>query len=83
MEKTATKPLFQKQHHDAIAELIGQKIVYGVMDDEDYRIIEAFSEMFAEDNPTTFDKIRFRDAVYDAHTRKKKSSSDSNTGYNS
>ena len=72
MEKTAAKPLFQKQHHDAIAELIGQKIVYGMMDENDYRIVEAFSEMFAEDNPTAFNKIRFRDAVYDAHTRKKK-----------
>jgi hypothetical protein len=72
MEKTATKPLFQKQHHGAIAELIGQKIVYGMMDEDDYRIVEAFSEMFAEDNPTAFNKIQFRDAVYDAHTRKKK-----------
>jgi hypothetical protein len=83
VKKSTAKPLFQKQHHDAIAELIGQKIVYGVMDDEDYRIVEAFSEMFAEDNPTIFDKIRFRDAVYDAHTRKKKSSSGSSNGYNS
>ena len=83
VEKTTAKPLFQKQHHDAIAELIGQKIIYGMMDDEDYRIIEAFSEMFAEDNPTTFDKIQFRDAVYGAHTRKKKSSSGSSNGYNS
>jgi len=24
--------------------------------------------MFAEDNPTTFDKVRFRDAVYMMHT---------------
>ena len=83
VEKTTAKPLFQKQHHDAIAELIGQKIIYGMMDDEDYRIVEAFSEMFAEDNPTIFDKIQFRDAVYDAHTRKKKSSSGSSNGYNS
>ncbi len=42
--KTATKPIFQKQHYDAIAELIGQKIVYGVMD-EDYRIVEAFRDV--------------------------------------
>jgi hypothetical protein len=74
-DTATTKPLFQKQHYDAIAELIGQKIVYGMMDDDDYRIIEAFSDMFAEDNPTTFDKVQFRDAVYDAHSRRKKSSS--------
>jgi hypothetical protein len=71
------KPMFQKQHYDAIAELIGQKIVYSVIDDEDYRIIEAFSEMFAQDNPTTFDKVRFRDAVCDAHSRRKKEDSSS------
>jgi hypothetical protein len=76
-EKNATKPLFQKQHYDAIAKLIGQKIVYGVMDESDYHIVEAFAEMFAEDNPT-FDKIRFRDAVYNAHSIKKKECSSSN-----
>jgi hypothetical protein len=43
------KPLFQKQHYDVIGQLIGQKIVYGIMDDKDYTIIEAFAEMFAED----------------------------------
>ena len=64
------KPIFQNQHYDAIAELLGQKIVYGMMDENDYRIIEAFSEMFAQDNPTTFDKDRFRDAVYEAHSQK-------------
>jgi hypothetical protein len=26
--------------------------------------------MFAEDNPTTFDKAKFTDAVYDAHSKK-------------
>jgi hypothetical protein len=78
--KTATKPIFQKQHYDAIAKLIGQKIVYGVMDDKDYRIVGAFAEMFAEDNPTTFDKVRSRDAVYDAHSRKKKESSSISNG---
>ena len=71
---TTTKPLFQKQHYDAIAELIGQKIVYGMMDERDYSIIEVFAEMFAEDNPTTFDKASFRDAVYEAHSRKSSSS---------
>ena len=65
------KPIFQNQHYDAIAELLGQKIVYGMMDENDYRIIEAFSEMFAQDNPTTFDKDRFRDAVYEAHSRRR------------
>ncbi len=40
------------------------------MDENDYRIIEAFSEMFAQDNPTTFDKDRFRNAVYEAHSRR-------------
>jgi hypothetical protein len=50
----AKKPIFQSEHYDAIAELLGQKIVYGMMDENDYRIIEAFSEMFAQDNPTTF-----------------------------
>jgi hypothetical protein len=65
------KPIFQKQHYDAIAELIGQKIVYGFMDEKDYGVIEAFAEMFAQDNPATFDKDRFRLAVYEAHSRKK------------
>jgi hypothetical protein len=66
------KPIFQNQHYDAIAELLGQKIVYGMMYEEDYKIIEAFSEMFAQDNPTTFDKDRFRDAVYEARSRRVK-----------
>jgi hypothetical protein len=66
----AKKPIFQSEHHDAIAELLGQKIVYGMMDENDYRIIEAFAEMFTEDNPTTFDKAKFTDAVYDAHSKK-------------
>ena len=65
------KPIFQNQHYDAIAELLGQKVVYGMMDENDYRIIEAFSEMFAQDNPTTFDKDRFRDAVYEEHSRRR------------
>jgi hypothetical protein len=64
----AAKSIFQNQHYDAIAELLGKKIVYGIMDENDYRIIEAFSEMFAEDNPATFDKDKFRDAVYEAHS---------------
>jgi hypothetical protein len=68
----ARKPIFQKQHYDAIAELLGQKVVYGMMDENDYRIIEAFSEMFAQDNPTTFDKDRFKNAVYEAHSRRVK-----------
>lgn len=66
----AKKPIFQSEHYDAIAELLGQKIVYGMMDENDYRIIEAFAEMFTEDNPTTFDKAKFTDAVYDAHSKK-------------
>jgi hypothetical protein len=66
------KPIFQSEHHDAIAELLGQKIVYSMMDENDYRIIEAFSEMFAQDNPTTFDKDRFKNAVYEAHSRRVK-----------
>jgi hypothetical protein len=68
----AKKPIFQNQHYDAIAELLGQKIVYGMMDENDYRIIEAFSEMFAQDNPTAFDKDRFKNAVYEAHSRRMK-----------
>ena len=44
---TAKKTIFKSEHHDAIAELLRQKIVYGMMDEKDYRIIEAFSEMFA------------------------------------
>jgi hypothetical protein len=71
MAERTKKPIFQKQHHDAIAELIGQKIVYGIMDEKDYNIIEAFAEMFAQDNPETFDKDRFRDVVYEAHSRRK------------
>ena len=68
----AKKPIFQSEHYDAIAELLGQKIVYGMMDENDYRIIEAFSEMFAQDNPTTFEKDRFKNAVYEAHSRRVK-----------
>ena len=68
----APKPIFQNQHYDAIAELLGKKIVYGMMDETDYRIIEAFSEMFMQDNPKTFDKDKFRDAVYEAHSRRVK-----------
>ncbi len=44
------------------------------MDEKDYSIIEAFAEMFAQDNPTVFDKDRFRQAVYEAHSLKKNSS---------
>jgi hypothetical protein len=69
---TAKKPIFQNQHYDAIAELLGQKIIYGIMDLNDYRIIEAFSEMFAQDNPTIFHKDRFKDSVYEAHSRRVK-----------
>ena len=72
INKAPAKPIFQNQHYDAIAELLGQKIVYGMMDENDYRIIEAFSEMFAQDNPTIFDKDKFRNAIYEAHTRKMK-----------
>ncbi|MDQ5875972.1 MAG: hypothetical protein M3288_03935 [Thermoproteota archaeon] len=71
MTERITKPIFLKQHYDAIAELIGQKIVYGFMDEKDYSIIEVFAEMFAQDNPAIFDKDRFRDAVYEAHSRRK------------
>jgi hypothetical protein len=71
-DDAGAKPIFQNQHYDAIAELLGQKIVYGMMDENDYRIIGAFSEMFAQDNPTTFDKDKFRDAVYEAHSRRVK-----------
>ena len=66
------KSIFQNQHYDAIAELLGQKIVYGTMDENDYRIIEAFSELFVQDNPTIFDKDKFRNAVYEAHSRRVK-----------
>lgn len=76
MAEKITKPVFQKQHYDAIAELIGQKIVYSFMDEKDYSVIEAFAEMFAQDNPATFDKDRFRDAVYGAHSRKKNNKED-------
>jgi len=71
MAEKITKPIFQKQHYDAIAELIGQKIVYGFMDEKDYNMIEAFSQMFTKDNPTSFDQDRFRDAVYEPHSRRK------------
>ena len=71
MTERTKKPIFQKQHHDVIAELIGQKIVYGIMDEKEYNIIEAFAEMFAQDNPETFDKDRFRGVVYEAHSRRK------------
>jgi hypothetical protein len=71
MTTTRKQLLFQRQHYDAIAELIGQKIAYGAMDERDYSIIEVFAEMIVEDNSTTFDKDRLRDAVYDAHRKKK------------
>ena len=70
------KPIFRKQHYDAIAELLGQKIIFSIMDENDYRIIEAFAGMFAEDNPTKFDKDSFRDAVYEAHNRRKNGKND-------
>jgi hypothetical protein len=66
MAEKITKPVFQKQHYDAIAELVGQKIVYRFMDEKDYSVIEAFAEMFAQDNPATFDK----------HSRKKNNKED-------
>jgi hypothetical protein len=69
---STVKPIFQNHHYDAIAELLGQKIVYGRMDENDYRIIEAFSEMFTQDNPTAFNKDRFKNAVYEAHSRRVK-----------
>ncbi len=70
-KRPTTKPLFEKQHYDVIAEVvIGHKIVYGVMDEKDYHIIELFAEMFAKDNPKMFDKVRFRDAVNNAHSKK-------------
>jgi hypothetical protein len=65
------KPIFQSEHYDAIAELLGQKVVYGMMDEDDYRIIDAFSDMFAQDNPAMFDKDRFKDAVYEAHSKRR------------
>ncbi len=78
MTEKITKPIFQKQHYDAIAELIGEKIVYGFMDEKDYSIIEVFAEMFAQDNPGTFDKDRFREAVYEAHSRRKNNKESNN-----
>ena len=79
MTEKTTKPIFQKQHYDAIAELIGEKIVYGFMDEKDYSIIEVFSEMFAQDNLGTFDKDRFREAVYEAHSRRKNNKESNNS----
>jgi len=66
---TTRKPMFRKQHYDAIGKLIGEKIVYDVTDEEDYSIIEAFAQMFAEDNPA-FDKVKFRDSIHNAHSKK-------------
>lgn len=65
------KPIFRREHYDAIAKLLGQKIIYSILDENDYHIIEAFAEMFAEDNPMKFDKDSFRDAVYEAHSRRR------------
>lgn len=76
----AKKPIFQNQHYDAVAKLLGQKIVYGVMDEKDYSIIEAFAEMFAQDSPETFDKDRFRGAVNEAHSRRKRKSNKEGSG---
>jgi len=69
------KSIFSKEHYDAIAELLGQKIIYSIMDENDYHIIEAFGEMFTEDNPMKFDKKSFKDAVYEAHNRRNEESS--------
>jgi hypothetical protein len=38
------------------------------MDDRDYSIIEAFAEMF--------DKDKFRDAVFDVHSKRRSSSNE-------
>ena len=73
------KPLFRKEHYEAIAELLGQKIIYSTMDENDYRIIEAFAVMFAEDNPRKFDKDSFKDAVHEAHSRRNQESSTDGT----
>ena len=78
MTEKTTKPIYQKQHYDANAELIGEKIVYGFMDEMDYSIIGVFAEMFAQDNPATFDKDRFREAVYEAYSRRKNNKESSN-----
>jgi len=45
------------------------------MDENDYHIIEAFGEMFTEDNPMKFDEKSFKDAVYEAHNRRNEESS--------
>lgn len=78
-DAASKKPLFRNEHYDAIAELLGQKIIYSIMDENDYRIIEAFAVMFAEDNPRKFDKDSFKDAVYEAHSRRNEESSTAGT----
>ena len=79
MNAARKKSIFRKEHYDAIAELLGQKIIYSILDENDYRIIEAFVEMFAEDKPMKFDKNSFKDAVYEAHSRRNEESSTAGT----
>jgi len=70
--RTPVKPIFHSQHYDIVVEFLGQKILYGLMEEDDYNLIEAFTEMFEQDNPTAFYKDRFREALYEAHSRKVK-----------
>jgi hypothetical protein len=42
------------------------------MDANDYRIVEAFAKMFAEDNPS-FDREQFISTVYDMRRKKSES----------
>jgi hypothetical protein len=58
------KPAFEKLHYEMIAKVLGRDVIFGTMDANDYRIVEAFAKMFAEDNPS-FNREQFISTVYD------------------
>jgi hypothetical protein len=66
------KPAFEKRHYEMIAKVLGHDVIFGAMDANDYRIIEAFAKMFAEDNPS-FDREQFISTVYDMRRKKSES----------
>ena len=63
------KPAFEKRHYEMIAKVLAHDVIFGAMDANDYRIVEAFAKMFAEDNPG-FDREQFINMVYDMRQKK-------------
>jgi hypothetical protein len=58
------KHAFEKRHYKMIAKVLGHDVIFGATDANDYRIVEAFAKMFAEDNPS-FNREQFISTVYD------------------